>query len=470
MINIIEINYISPVTNYKFDMSKKSYYLTIIDSLGCIVYINKIGLSNIGNVNENIRSYYIGKSIQVYSSVENCSIKLFEYDSAINEIKLLFANSLKVCDLDYNKMENIFLYTPSPNINTLRCAKYINEISFLDEQFYNYETYDTDKGKENKCILFITKRRKATVPQISPYMFKFDESQDLFVYDRYSNNIIKEQKSYPVTAFCNSNTYDDYVKFVKLYNIDVNRYNYKDKDTFKSMFMRPINLKFRPLNCNPYMNNLVSSPVDGRIRALSFDAMNKEIDIYNCINKEEFKNGDGYISRLTFADYQRIYVPYQAFLKGIGFFNNNNSSCVILKFESTYFMPESVHEREYVSVIYGHETQQARFFPELMDVQPKITLIYYMFIMGDGDNSVVITNANLYNFKASMEPNKMYTIKSLWFDQAVELGVFNCCLGKVCCFFNRPVRYSSDIKLHSFDLSKKIECYVKARDIIGLLL
>ena len=145
--------------------------------------------------------------------------------------------------------------------------------------------------------------------------------------------------------------------------------------------MRQINLKqFRPLKYDPYINNLISSPTDGRVygfnieKTTNFKINNDKYHFRNLVTKPyELLNGSGFINRLTFSDYQRIYIPYSGFLKEIGIHNlDSKQYCISLRFESTYFMPPSVHEREYVSVIYGHATQMAPIYPELMDVQPKI--------------------------------------------------------------------------------------------------
>ena len=319
MINIIEINYISPISNYVFDIIYKKYYIVIVNSLNGSVMINKIELPHIGNITNTLRSYHIGKGIQAYSITEHCSVKLFEHHVKTNEIKLLFSGNLDVNKIEYNKMQSIPLYIPSKVIDKERHAKYTNEISFLEDQFYNYES--NELNTQNKCILFITKTRKSEKELIRPYIFKFDVSNEKFIFDRYNNNIIIEhhnvQKNNPIDSFCKSNTYDDYIKFVQLYNIDINRYQIKDKNTFKSMFMRQINLdKFRPLKYDPYLNNLISSPVDGRLYGFSinkttnFKINNNEYHFKNLVTKPyELLNGSGFINRLTASDYQRIHIP-----------------------------------------------------------------------------------------------------------------------------------------------------------------
>ena len=98
-----------------------------------------------------------------------------------------------------------------------------------------------------------------------------------------------------------------------------------------------------------------------------------------------------------------------------------------------------------------------------------------MLLFGNKENnSVMITNDKIMDIQNNVELNATYRIKPTWMEQGEELGVFNCCLGNVVCLFNRPIGFASDIKFNSKlndnSLYKIIECYIRARDVIGLIL
>lgn len=480
MTEVIEINYISPISDYVFDKIKK-YYLIIIngDKMDTVI-INKLIIQDINNVTDTNRAFYIGKCIQLYSSCDNRKnksqssyyiTKLFEHDMATNKIKLLFTGNLNVDELEYNSIKVSYLGIPSKVVGSARIGNYNNDASFLEEQFFNYETIT-----EKKCMLFISKRQKSTKPIIKPFCFKFEKSPDIYVYDRYNKTVIREQNFIGLDNFCNSNTFNDYVKFIKSYSIDVNRYINKKKDTFKSMFMRKINPQFRLLSYNPYSNNIICSPVDGRI--IGFD-INKDTKFnfygipYHYTNfvgtdAQNILNASGFMNRMTPYDYQRINVPYSAYLTEISISNKY----ITLKFESDYFMPPDVYEREYISVVYGHNIQMSRGYPELVEVQPKTKLLYYLVLFSNKLNdSIVFTNNNLINIGQSLKVNTSSKMK-IWLEGGEELGVFNCCLGSTLILLNRPIIFTSDIDFYSGPgdgLNNKIECFIRTKDMIGLI-
>jgi phosphatidylserine decarboxylase len=264
---------------------------------------------------------------------------------------------------------------------------------------------------------------------------------------------MKEHLYKGLDNFCASNTFADYIKFVKAYDIDVNKYVKKSKDTFKSMFARPVNITFRPQYYEPYLNNLMCTPVDGRITAFDINE-NTKIKSHNYANlvsyPKDFLNGSGFISRLTPMDYPRIHVPYAGDLFDFAIVGNY----IKLGFDSTYFMPPNVHEREYLSVIYGNNMQMSRIFPELVEKQPHIKLRFYVIIFCNKDDSFALTNT------------KFQTKDKVWFEQGEEIGTFNCSLGDVVVLVNRPLVFAEDIKYYS---GLDIECYIRAKDFVGLI-
>ena len=476
---MFEINYISPISNHVFNNTLNKYYLIFVNtSLNNNVIINKIEIPKIENITEHIRSYHIGKTINLtVNSHPFYSLGLFEHEIKINKINLIFSGKINLNDLEGQNIQIKELSTPSKIMGNYRATLYKNETSFLEEQFYNYET----QNDKNKCMLFMTKINNTDKPLIKPYMIKFDLANETYIYHRYQKNVIKEHMMHNINNFCQSNTFGDYVKFIKTYNIDVNRYLNKNKDTFRSMFMRKININgYRPLNFDPYLNNVICSPVDGRIKgfdinsATKFKFNNQMYHYKDLISKpHELLNGSGFMNRMIPSDYQRIHAPYQAYLKEIGMYNIQGDQYFIsMRFESNYFIPPSVHEREYISVIYGHNVNMSRGYPELVEEQPKTNLILF----GNNSNdSIVFTNNKLIDIKKIVSINTTKRIEQKWFEQGEEIGVFNCCLGNSIFLINRPIDFASDIKLYSKlndkpSLHKSIESYIKVNDIIGLIL
>lgn len=478
MNEIIEINYISPMSNYKFDIKHNKYYLVFINSFKSNnITINKIEIKDINNINESIRSYYIGRAIKITSENSYYLIRLFEHDMSTKNINLLFSGKLELTNSKLNNVIKIVLQPPTRVINSLRSTIYVDDTDFLDEQFYNYETLDNS----NKCILFITRMHGSdmtkNVPIIKPYIYKFDASNKKYIYDRYNNCVIKEHQLYTIDIFCKNNTYNDYIKFIKLYNIDTNKYENKDNDTFKSMFMRKINSNFRLLRTDPYLNNIIVCPIDGRLSAfnidksLKFKLSGKEFEFNDLVSKPyELINKNGFMIRSIPSDYQRIHIPYSASLKEIGIYGNINELYYIsMRFETDYYIPPNVHEREYISVIYGNGILEARTSPELLDVQPHNRLIYHLILIGGiSSNSISFINNKVLDLKEKVTINNRIRIKPIEFNQGEELAVFNCCFGNTIFMTNRPVKFASDIKFYS-ELNKPIESYIRCKDIVGLL-
>lgn len=494
--NIIEFNYISPTSTYIFNNKLNNYYLIHISShLKNSVIINKVLLPNLKNIDAEVRAMAINKAVVTSNSFEypTQSILLFEHTVISNTLKLLFAGDLNLMELDFNKVVTVILKQPSKVLGQFRSGKYdTSDTSFLSEQFFNYETFEPD---EEKCILFLTKVKKSTKDLEKSYMCNFDKLSSKFIFNRYCNNVIKEQPLIDISLLCNSNKLDDYITLIKDYNIDVNRYNSALKNkSFKSLCLRKINPNFRPLKFNPYINNLLCSPADGRISAfhinpaLKFKLGLTDYTLNDIIRKPFFLNeGSGFIVRMTPADYQRVNMPYAGYLTEASILQADsvvNPYYICLKFESTYFMPSDIHEREYISVLYGNNISMSRTDPTLVDVQPKIKLIFYVILIGGvSQDSVIFTNHKLLKLKNKVKLNTTILIHDrLWLEQGEEIACFNCNTTNTVLFItNRPIDFTSDIKYYSKLLSnddnssnnkleKKIECYLKSKDIVGILL
>lgn len=512
MAGSIEINYISPISNYSFNKKDKYYLVFINTTTNNTVILNKIELSNINNISSKIRSYFVGMAFDITNNSQypDYQIKIFCHNLDNDYIYLLFTGSLSLDSLEIFGIKCITLNSPSKVINDIRKTKYIDMSSFLDEQFYNFETINTN----NRCLMFITRVIKTNKYQVKPFIYKYDMANDnnIYIYNRYSNNIIKEfipnymkniinikkimSSEYFylhsinfMSKFCsnNHNSLQKYNQFIKDYQIDTNIYeNIKESNyiNFKSLLLRKIKDSFRLLRYDPYLNNVVISPTDGRIKAfnindsLKFDIYNSQIDLINIIpNSYQLKSGSGFINRLTPTDYQRINIPYSGYLINIGIYkqSENMPYVVIMKFDSNYFIPPDVHEREYLSVIYGNAVGVSRGYPDLLIKQPNTNLEFYLVMIANGStSSIQLINSKLLGITKSINLNSTFATKPTWFQQGEEIGVFNCSLGYTIFMINRSMDFSADIKYYSKqepnNLFKPIECFVKMNDLVGLII
>src|SRR5690606_20774262 len=131
--------------------------------------------------------------------------------------------------------------------------------------------------------------------------------------------------------------------------------------------------------------------------------------------------------------YQRITIPYQGFLDQVGFYYDQvvkgvkNPATVIFKFRNDYFMPPNVTEREYSSVIYGYPTDMARYYPDLMTVQPDTTLYFYLILIGDiRPESIRLTSPKLNQLFRQFNKNTFNNIAPVWFRKGEDIGSFSC--------------------------------------------
>lgn len=449
------------MSTYKFDNNNNKYYLVYVS----LYSIHKIELSKLDNINQQLRAININKSIETTNHIDypTQDVMLFEHNVNNSIIKLLFSGKVELINYDYNENVQIKMHQPSKVLNNFRNSKYIDDSSFMNEQFYNYETVESEN---EKCILFLTKSRVKTGILIDHSLIPLKNS-DKLLFNRYHNTIIKEQPELTINNLCQSNKTEDYITLMKHYNIDINKYNKTNFLTFRELFLRQINPKFRPLVSQYYFNNLINAPSDGRVTSFNInkDSKLKIMDQDYLLNEIigvsfSLNSGSGMLTRLTPGDYQRVSMPYFGYLTEIISTNNY----VSLKFENTYFMPPSVSEREYISVLYGHNVNMSRNFPELVDVQPKIKLIFYLVLIG---NDIALSNNKLLKIQVKNTRIKI-PYENMWFEKGEEVGGFNCCNGHVLFITNRQIDFTNDIRYHSMD--KHIECYIKNKDIFGLLL
>src|SRR5579885_81251 len=100
MDEFLEINCISPISNYKFNSIKRYYLIIISTGRNNLITIYKIHLININNINSKTRGYIINKSINNLAyQYPKLNIKLFEHDILNKKIKLMFSNDIDSNDI-----------------------------------------------------------------------------------------------------------------------------------------------------------------------------------------------------------------------------------------------------------------------------------------------------------------------------------------------------------------------------------
>lgn len=512
------IEYISPKTTYSFPKNGIFYWLVFITTNSeNIVNIHKIELNNIDNINDNIISYKINKCIRVKPYLFNSSvtISLYSYIENGKEIQLLFSNKVELSKYEYNNKNYIRLFG-LPKINgKLRNARINlnsnlnNDLVFLEEKFHNFQEYD----ENNYCLLFFT---KSTIPLYNillPLQIKFDmalENENIFIYDRYSNNIIiehipnrvKESIRFNGNHGGNSTQHKhflnildflskyclekkSYVDYIEDYCINSNKYNIKCEGLFKNIYM-----EYRKLKYDPYMNNIIVSPVDSRVRSFNINAASK-VSIHNRIlgiadlipeNITNMLNGSGVLFRISPQDYHGISIPYSGYISGYRIQSKNESRPYIfsLRIESGYYMPPNIHQPNYAALMNGNYIYTGsgvgaslRYWPELLEIQPDTHLKYYLIIIGSLNGSIKILNNKLNHINLLKETDGFKPLKQIWLEQGEEI-CHNMCGGGIVIFLcNRPMEFANDIKYYSKiennNLVSSIDTYIRMRDVIGFL-
>ena len=389
----LEINYISPISG---SLNNDTCYLVILKCDGMNELINCVEINGLNNVTNKLRAYYIGKYID--GGEGKFSVRLFRKRGG--KIELMYVGEFEMID-EIGTVRAIMMYGVG---NILRNGIHWNDETFLSEQYFNYEIVE----KENKCALFVREMSKCMLDKMDSSVI---DGKGL-IYNRYYGNFMKEFGGRYV-----GNDYDDYVK---KYCIDVRKYVERDKGNFRDMFVRKIKDELRIGMSNDHNNNMVVSPCDSRVSIIK----------------------GGFKCRTILSDYPRVCVPYQGYLIDVV----KKEGYISFNFVNDYFIPSHVEEREYISVVLGHNINVSRGYPELVDVQPNTLLNYSLIVKG---KSIVVINKKK---------------KKLWFEQGEEMCVFDSCVGDVYVVFNRPFRYSADVGKYC---SKGIECYVRFNDNIG---
>lgn len=485
----LELHYISPHTGHKFD--DKSDYLLVLTGLDLYrnqMNISKLKITNIDNINAEIRGFSLNHSVPI-TNVTFLNIMLFRLDPTNSQVYLLFTGMLDLNEREYYGIKYVALNQPPSANGFYRHAKYIDNKTFLQEQFYHY---DVPASTESFCLLFFAKTHQTNFSLVPSTTLKFDENSMIAVYDRYKQVIVDEltpnisQTGHLfethfrhlrqfIDKYCVPKAYD---KYLNDYQIDPKLYQKAGENPFANK----ISLDLRPIYQEPYLNNILTSPTDGRIRGFKVNDTTKFI-LYNktyflkdfTIKPEQLIGGNGYLCRMNPQDYQRAFTPYGGYLTEISLYDTGVRT-IVLKYESDYFIPPTVHERDYAAIIYGNFIHTGtgvgagnRAYPELLKVQPDTYLIYYVVLMG----SIELTNSKLNDLIKILPKNSVHRIKPVWVDQGEEIGYFGCSDGTVIMMTNRPIEFSADISYYSKmklnSLKKPIDTYVKARDLVGLL-
>jgi len=442
MVDYLEINHIAPISRYIFSNSENTKYkLVHISVYNGSPSLAIIDIPSIDNINDTVRGYTVNKIIKINNRTGNSdSLKLFKIKD--NQLYLLFTGKIDNDYIEYNSKHTVTLHgAPTYTKNMLRNTKYINESSYLNEIFFNFDTSTNDK-----CIISLLKVKVPQEPYINRIIIK-KLNKGYLIYNRYSDNIIVENipehiikkididgdnhnqhldifRSYYCENNGNKKSKDPINEFIEDYQIDLNIYkgnNYNNR----------LKLGYRPKKFEPYINSIITSPVDCRITPI--------------------QNNKGFMCRIAPQDYQYVHIPYTA--KLINIFNKDKAT--IYRFETDYFMPNNVYERDLSAVITGNYIHHgvgvgmgSRYKPELLDAQPNTKLTYSLAIMGQH----ILTN-NKFNYKK----------RDIWFEQGDELCKFVCRGGNIIILFNRDVNPTSDID------NRKYQTYIKLNDIIGII-
>ena len=478
MENILEINYISPISGNQFNNIENSYHLVLCYlSDSDKIIIHDIKLPYLKRVTNSVIAFHINKSIKFpYEYYPICRIGIYELNNKTKKLRLIFSSHLDL--INVKPQTNIRLSLIQPSTHNLT-VNYKNKLSYLSELFFNHETHTG-----NKCILhcLFTSHHLSRTKQVQDDVFQIDNS---FVYNRYVNFVAKKITHKCEQTDLSKKTYQDYLNLIKMYHIDTNKYlPIEDKD-YPSLLTRKIKYNFRKLFHDDFANNIVTASNDGNYLTFLYNASTElklgdsDFHLNHIIkNLTPFYGGSGYISTMKYHHYKRIYMPYQGKLEGVGFYKDHGSIknlTVVLHFTNTYFTPPDVSEREYSSVIYGHNSDMARYFPDIVKTQPETVVHFYLILVGNTRlDSIQLDNVKLYNMLGKVNINTYHKMSSVWISKGESLGSFLSCSSHTILLVNRKMKFSHDLEYFSkvnpsHSKKDKIETFVKTKDIIGYL-
>ncbi len=416
----LEFHYISPVSEYNFKANNLHILVFSSSSSDNKIRLYKTTFKKLGNINNTVRGYPVDKSLLPLPSLFHQSINasLFAYDPLTKTMTLLFSGIIHLDKIEEGNINYIELKR-----QPLRSIRYDSDKDFFDEAFFKYE----DAEPKEKAFLYMRKVHFTELPIMKPSVINFDDlpstKGEIWFYDRYKNTVMREfipkgtskgfnlnttklglirqhEQSFVSNYITGKNTHDDYIRFLDDYPKD-DRYSIlgsePSKDNFKISISRKIRSDLRPLRFEPYINNIVTSPVDSKItsfyitKSLKLAIGNKLYESKNLVSKPmQYDGGFGFKCIVSPTDYQRVHMPYSGYLKEFGIFGGYNDKpyLISMRFESSYYMPPDVHERDLLSVVNGHPTYGGvgvganhRAHPELLLPQPDTYLIFNVIII-----------------------------------------------------------------------------------------
>lgn len=484
MLGYLELRYISPMSNYNFNKNLTYVLVITITASNNKIYIYKIKLNSIDNINQTIKGYPISKTIlfppSKFSSLINA--KLYFHDNISHDLILLFSGMLNLDDLETGGIKYIELKRTE-----LKSMRYTSDLDYLNEKFNKLEQQNANDN--NSVYIYVSRVYNTKFPIMTATTYNFDiHPSELWIYDRYINSVFQEFIPFDVNNDTKQQKIVEEVKYyIKNFVLDKKNmipiYQPEKQILYLENNSQNINIlnKYRPLRFDPYINSSINSMVDGKLRAFDINPTLKLVSnetIYSLDdlvdNPSEYNNGSGYISRVSPTDFQKVYMPYSGKLTNVNYGNtkkhgNNGGQHIInLRFETSFFIPAGVHERDLLSVTNGNWTYGGvgvgagnRNWPVLLEKNPNTYLIFnVIIIIPSYKDAFIFTN------------KKQIT---QWFEQGEQLGKLNFGFSNVLLICNRPIDFTSDIKYYSklndddSSLKHKIDSFIKARDIVGII-
>ena len=472
----MEIQYICPISNYKF--KGDAIFVVAYEDKGNMVIVKK-QLPYIGNVDDKIKAFPVQCNVPFNKHMYAMLFQLYN-----NVIQLMFFGILNTT----KKYKNHKLF----GVKSVIIKHYKDDSDFLSEVFFN------NVKDEDNCAIIICRfgaKYLSTRLSINPL-----DKKDIYIYDKYSkifikefipNNVIKvasndsvktksikhnKHSMHMMTAF-----YKYYIlktnplEFIKEYCIIPSEYTKLEYSNIYDVYNRQINEQHRTLTIDDFRADTITSPVDGRITVFkntkdcNFMFNNVSMNIQSLITHPRISglyDGCGFVIRTTPRDYPSICAPFNGHITNVATFSGvginygigammNNVSRVVLRVSNEYFVQHNMHEREYISVLYGNDVGLSGVYPELKEPQKKDILIYYLVVIGFNNMGFKLKNG--LNTKEGWN-----NIEPIYVRQGEEIGRFMSPGGIVIGLFNHMISYQSDIADH-----QPIETYIRGNDMLG---
>jgi len=481
MLGYLELRYISPMSGYRFNKNQRYTMVITVTASNNRVYIYKVSFDGLDNINDKVHGYPIGKAIlpppSRFSALIN--VKLYMHDNIGHNIILLFSGTLDLDSLETGGVKYIELRRTEN-----KDMRFINDVDYLNEKFNKLEELS---GKD-AVYIYISRVDKSNFPIMNASIIDFDaDPTELWIYDRYINSVFKEFVPFELKHGSKREKINEEVEYYiknfilgKKYMKSI--YQPERQLAYLEYNSQNVNImnKYRPLRFDPYINSSVTAISDGKLKGFDINstlriASNEKVyTLDELVNDSAaYDGGSGYISRVSPTDFQKVYMPYSGYLKNVSYGNtgkhgNDGGQHVVnLRFESAFFIPAGVHERDLLSVTNGNWTYGGvgvgagnRNWPVLLEKNPNTYLIFNVIIIVPSyKDAFIFTN------------KKQIT---QWFDQGEELGKLTFGFSNVVYICNRPIDFTSDIKYYSkmtddTSLKNKIDTFIKARDIVGIM-